>query len=334
MPHLRDFFGAGIDATFTGLPRELALDVLRADGPDLFDLLAWSNRVRHLFKGPGVRLCSIANAKSGRCAEDCTFCAQSSRYATDADSYPMRPAADLVASARAARAHGVREFSLVTSGLRVGTDREVDTLAAAVQGIREAGLEPCASLGALRRDHLLQLRAAGLTRFHHNLETSRSFFPKVCTTHSYDDRVATVRLARELGFYTCSGGIFGVGESREQRVELCYELQALAPDSIPLNFLNPRPGTPLAEAHHLTPRDCLTIVALFRLAHPRRDLFVCGGREVNLRQLQPLVFAAGANGMMVGGYLTTPGRPPAEDQQLVEDLGLHIEGATPCAAAC
>jgi len=334
VPHLRDFLGAGIDATYTGLPRELALDVLCAEGPDLFDLLAWSNRVRHLFKGQGVRLCSIANAKSGRCAEDCAFCAQSSRYDTDADSYPMRPAADLVACARAAKEHGVREFSLVTSGAYVGTDREVDTLATAVRAIHEAGLEPCASLGAMRREHLLALRAAGLTRFHHNLETARSFFPRVCTTHAYDDRLATVRLAQELGFRTCSGGIFGVGETLEQRVELCYELLDLAPDSIPLNFLNPRPGTPLADAHHLTPRDCLKIVALFRLAHPRRDIIVCGGREVNLRQLQPFLFAAGANGIMVGGYLTTPGRPPADDHQLVADLGLLIEDTAPGAAPC
>jgi biotin synthase len=330
---LRDFFSGGIDDAFAGLPRELALDVLRADGPDLFDVLAWSNRVRHHFKGDAIRLCGIANAKSGRCAEDCAFCSQASRYSTDAPSYPLRPPEDLVASARAARAHGAVEFSLVTSGVRVQAAREVAALATAVAGIRAAGLEPCASLGAMQREHLLELRAAGLTRLHHNLETARSFFPRLCTTHAYDDRVATVRLARELGFYTCSGGIFGVGESRAQRVELCYELQELGPDSIPLNFLDPRPGTPLAGAHDLTPRDCLRIIALFRLAHPRRDLFVCGGREKNLHQLQPLVFAAGANGVMVGGYLTTPGRPPAEDHQMLADLGLRLEGQDPCRPA-
>jgi biotin synthase len=330
---LRDFFSGGIDDSFAGLPGELALRVLRAEGPDLFDVLAWSNRVRHHFKGDAVRLCGIANAKSGRCAEDCAFCSQSSRHHTDVPSYPMLPADDLVATARAARDHGAVEFSLVTSGVRVQNEREVATLQSAVAGIRAAGLQPCASLGAMRREHLLELRAAGLTRLHHNLETARSFFPQLCTTHGYEDRVATVRLAHELGFYTCSGGIFGVGESLEQRVELCYELQDLGPDSIPLNFLDPRPGTPLAAARHLTPRDCLRIIALFRLAHPRRDLFVCGGREVNLRQLQPLLFAAGANGIMVGGYLTTPGRPPAEDHQLVADLGLRLAGQDPCAAA-
>jgi biotin synthase len=330
---LRDFFSGGVAASFSGLPRGLALEVLQAEGPDLFDLLSWSNRVRHLFKGDRVRLCGIANAKSGRCAEDCAFCSQSSRHDTAAPSYPMRPAADLVASARAARDYGAHEFSLVTSGVRVQSARELATLATAISGIRATGLEPCASLGAMRREELLTLRAAGLTRLHHNLETARSFFSTLCTTHTYDDRVATVRLARELGFYTCSGGIFGVGESLEQRVELCYELAELAPDSIPLNFLDPRPGTPLATARHLTPRECLKIVALFRFAHPRRDLFVCGGREVNLRQLQPLLFAAGANGIMVGGYLTTLGRPPTEDHQLVADLGLRLEGEDPCASS-
>jgi biotin synthase len=333
LQRLRDFFRGGIDAGFSPLPRDLALDVLRADGPDLFDLLAGANRVRHTLKGDTIRLCGIANAKSGRCAEDCSFCSQSSRYATAAPSYPMRAPDDLVAAACAARDHGAVEFSLVTSGERVQSAREVGALAAAIAGVRAAGLESCASLGAMRREQLQQLRAAGLTRLHHNLETARSFFPRLCTTHTYDERVATVRLAQELGFYTCCGGIFGVGESLEQRVELCYELQELGPDAIPLNFLDPRPGTPLAGATNLTPRDCLRIIALFRLAHPRRDLFVCGGREVNLRQLQALVFAAGANGMMVGGYLTTPGRPAGEDHQLVRDLGLELEGLAQCATA-
>jgi len=323
---LRAFFRSGIDASVAPLPRELALAVLRADGPDLFELLAWSNRVRHQFKGDTIRLCGIANAKSGRCAEDCTYCAQASRYHTDAPSYPMRAAEDLVAGARAARDQGACAFGLVTSGARVAGDRELATLAAAVAGVEAVGLMPCGSLGALRRAELQQLQAAGLRRVHHNLETARSFFPRICTTHTYEDRVATVRLAQELGFSTCSGGIFGVGESLPQRVELCYELQDLAPDSIPLNFLDPRPGTPLESADHLTACDCLRIIALFRLAHPRRDILVCGGRERNLRQLQPLLFAAGANGLMVGDLLTTAGRRPSQDRELVHDLGLRLEG--------
>ena len=306
--------------------------VLRADGPDLFEVLAWSNRVRHEFKGDTVRLCGIANAKSGRCAENCAYCSQASRYATDAPSYPMQAAEDLVAGARAARDQGACAFGLVTSGARVAGARDLDILATALAGVRAVGLLPCASLGAMRRDDLLRLRDAGLRRVHHNLETARSFFPQVCTTHTYAERVATVRLAQELGFSTCCGGIFGVGESLEQRVELCYELEGLAPDSIPLNFLDPRPGTPLASASYLTPRDCLRIIALFRLAHPRRDILVCGGRERNLRQLQPLLFAAGANGLMVGDYLTTAGRPPTRDHELAHDLGLRLE-SEPCAAS-
>jgi biotin synthase len=329
MQALRAHFAAGVDPSYAGLPRALALAVLAAEGPDLLDLLAFANRVRHVFKGDTVRLCGIANAKSGRCTEDCAFCSQASRYSTDAPSYPMRSADELLAGALAARAQGAREFSLVTSGRRVASVEELTTLGTAVRAIHDAGLEACASLGRMRRDDLLALQAAGLTRLHHNLETARSFFPTVCTTHAYDERVATVRLAKELGFYTCSGGLFGLGETDAQRVELCYDLRELEPDSIPLNFLNPRPGTPLADANHLTPRDCLKVVALFRLAHPRRDIFVCGGREVNFRQLQSLLFAAGANGIMVGGYLTTAGRAAAEDHELVRDLGLRLEGAEP-----
>jgi biotin synthase len=238
----------------------------------------------------------------------------------------MRAAEDLVAGARAARDQRAGAFGLVTSGARVAGERELALLATAVAGIRALGLLACGSLGAMGREDLLRLRAAGLQRVHHNLETAASFFPQICTTHTHADRVATVRLAQELGFSTCSGGIFGVGESPAQRIELCYELEALAPDSIPLNFLDPRAGTPLASASHLSPRDCLKITALFRLAHPRRDILICGGRERNLRQLQPLLFAAGANGLMVGDLLTTAGRPPAQDHELVHDLGLRLEG--------
>lgn len=327
MRRLRAYFQSGIDTSFAPLPRDLAMLVLRAAGPDLFEVLAWANRVRHQFKGDTVRLCAIANAKSGRCPEDCAYCSQSSRHQTDAPSYPLRAADDLVASARAAGAQGAYAFGLVTSGARVAGSRDLDVLERAISGIGAAGLHPCGSLGLMRRADLVRLRAAGLRRFHHNLETARSFFPQLCTTHRYEDRVATVRLAQELGFSTCSGGIFGVGESLEQRVELCYALQELAPDSIPLNFLDPRPGTPLESADLLTPGDCLRIIALFRLAHPQRDVLVCGGRERNLRQLQPLLFAAGANGLMVGDLLTTTGRRPEQDRELVHDLGLHLEAA-------
>jgi biotin synthase len=325
LQRLRDFFRRGLDGRFPPLPRDLAPAVLHADGPDLFEVLAWSNRVRHELKGDTVRLCGIANAKSGRCAEDCAYCSQASRYHTDAPSYPMRAPEDLLALAHAARDQGACAFGLVSSGARVAGARDLAILATALAGIRAVGLLPCGSFGAMHREDLLQLRAAGLRRVHHNLETARSFFPQVCTTHTYADRLTTVRLARNLGFSTCSGGIFGVGESLEQRIELCYELQELAPDSIPLNFLDPRPGTPLAKADHLTPRDCLRIIALFRLAHPGRDILVCGGRERNLRQLQPLLFAAGANGLMVGDLLTTAGRPPGADRELVLDLGLRLE---------
>ena len=183
-------------------------------------------------------------------------------------------------------------------------------------------MESCASLGILSEETLTSLKSSGLHSFHHNLETSRSFFPNICSTHDYEDDVNAVRRAKKLGFYVCSGGIFGLGESNAHRVELADTLRELDVDSIPINFLNPRPGTPLANQSSLTPVECLKIIALFRFMLPQKDIVICGGREMNLRDLQPLIFAAGANGMMIGNYLTTFGRDHEKDLQMVKDLGL------------
>ncbi|MFQ5585741.1 MAG: biotin synthase BioB [Thermodesulfobacteriota bacterium] len=308
----------------SGISTEEGRRLVRLPETNLFDILASTERIRRHFKGVDVNLCSIVNAKSGLCAEDCTFCAQSSRYNTGVDTYPMLPADRIVESARTASHHGAREFSIVTSGTGVHHSHDVDILTEALGGIdRETNLESCASLGIMKEETLMQLKEAGLHSYHHNLETARSFFPKVCTTHDYEDDVETVRLAKELGFYVCSGGVFGLGESWEQRVELAETLRELDVDSVPINFLNPRPATPLENAHNLTPRECLMIIALFRFMLPAKDIVICGGREVNLRELQPLIFAAGANGMMVGNYLTTPGRDSTKDLAMIEDLGLR-----------
>ncbi|MFQ5329334.1 MAG: biotin synthase BioB [Thermodesulfobacteriota bacterium] len=290
----------------------------------LFAILASAERIRRHFKGVDVNLCSIVNAKSGLCAEDCTFCSQSSRYKTGVESYPMIPSDKIVESALAASHHGAREFSIVTSGTGANRTQDVEILTEALGGIkRETNLESCASLGIMKEETLMQLKEAGLHSYHHNLETARSFFPQICTTHDYDDDVETVRMAKRLGFYICSGGLFGLGESWEQRVELAETLQELDVDSIPINFLNPRPSTPLEEAKNLTPKECLIIIALYRFMMPEKDIVICGGREVNLRELQPLIFAAGANGMMVGNYLTTPGRDSEKDLVMIADLGLR-----------
>ncbi|MBI5598724.1 MAG: biotin synthase BioB [Deltaproteobacteria bacterium] len=301
-------------------------DALRfSDIPEdrIFEILPYSDRIRRRFKGVEVNLCSIVNAKSGLCREDCSFCGQSIKYSTGINAYPMIEAEEIVSSALRAEKSGAREFSIVTSGTKIEKKSDVSTLKKAISGIKETGrLETCASLGIMKRETLEELKDAGLESYHHNLETSRSFFPNVCTTHGYDEDVATVRAAGELGLHVCSGGIFGLGEGWKDRVELAGTLRDLDVDSVPINFLNPRPGTPLENARNLTPLECLKIIALFRFMLPSKDIIVCGGRDVNLRDMQSLIFAAGANGMMVGDYLTTKGRPPADDLRMLEDLGL------------
>lgn len=307
-----------------GLSYEQGCELINLPDTHLFDILASAEKIRKHFKGNEVNLCSIINAKSGHCPEDCSFCSQSAHYDTDVATYPMVEPQKIVEIAKASAKNGAREFSIVTGGTSVSKDTEVNILAQALQEMKkELPMERCASLGIMNDETLQKLKDAGLQSYHHNLETAKSFFPNICTTHDYEEDVNTVRTAKRLGFYTCCGGVFGLGESREQRVELAETLRKLDVDSIPINFLNPRPGTPLENATNLTPIECLKIIALFRFMLPAKDIVICGGRQVNLRDMQCLIFAAGANGMMVGNYLTTLGRPPEEDLKMIEDLGLR-----------
>jgi len=311
-----------------GISSDEAL-LLTASYSDFFyEILSVTNKVRKRFHGKEVNLCSIVNAKSGLCAEDCSFCSQSVKYNTGVETFPMAGPDKVVEAAIKAQERGAREFSIVTSGTKVEKESDVALLEKTLSAMREAsGMERCASIGMVGRETLKRLKDAGLESFHHNLETSRSFFPNICTTHDYDDDVEAVRLAKELGLYVCSGGIFGLGESWADRVELALTLKELDVDSIPVNFLNPRPGTPLEGASNLTPRECLMIIALLRLIMPDKDIVVCGGRDTNLRDMQALLFCAGANGMMIGDYLTTPGRDSAQDLKMIEDLGLSPKGS-------
>ena len=289
----------------------------------ILEILCSADRVRRFFKGYEVNLCSIINAKSGLCAEDCAFCSQSAHYDTGVKTYPMLEPQKIVDAAKEAVQSGAREFSIVTSGTSVDKDNDVNILLQALTEMKdEVDMERCASLGIMNEETLKRLKDAGLQSYHHNLETARSFFPNICTTHGYEEDVNTVRTAKKLGFYVCCGGVFGLGESREQRVELAVTLRELNVDSIPINFLNPRQSTPLENANNLTPIECLKIIALYRFMLPAKDIVICGGRQNNLRDMQCLIFAAGANGMMIGNYLTTMGRPPEEDLKMVRDLGL------------
>ncbi len=307
-----------------GIAREVALALGKIKGRDAFSLLPLTSLMRRNLSGNKVMLCSIVNAKSGLCSEDCAFCAQSSAHKTGVKTHPLLPAEELIEAAKSARENGASEFSIVTSGKGITAAHEIDQVARAIEGIRKIGINPCVSPGMVSPETLDKWIDAGLSRYHHNLETSRSFFPQICTTHDYEEDVQAVRAAGEKGIKTCSGGIFGLGESFEERVELALLLRDLEVASIPVNFLNPIPGTPMAKkAPGIVPLEALLTIAMLRLVSPRARIIICGGREVNLRDLQALVFEAGANGLMIGNYLTTSGRDPKEDLQMIEDLGME-----------
>lgn len=283
-----------------------------------------TDALRRHFKGNSVNVCSIINAKSGLCPEDCKFCAQSAHYKTEAKKYPLVKPVTIVEKAKNALQWGARGFSIVASGYGIDNRSDLEQVASAVKGVTDnTPLYGCASLGILTRHELEYLKGAGLTKYHHNLETSRSFFPRVCTTHPYDDDREAVKNAKQAGLNVCSGGVFGLGETWDDRIELAFTLKELGVDSIPINFLNPVRGTPLESLQLLTPLECLKIISVFRMILPDKDIVICGGREVNLRDLQPMIFPAGANGMMVGGYLTTSGRLPEDDIRMIRDLGLE-----------
>jgi len=309
-----------------GLSKEEAELLLPIKDEDILDILLLANTTRQKFKGNEVSLCSIINAKSGMCGEDCAFCSQSAYHKTDAPIYPFMGKEKILERAKEAMEMQAREFSIVISGYSPDSEIELIAIENSIACIaKETNLEPCASLGILSEDELIKLKNAGLKNYHHNLETARSFYNNICSTHSYDEDLETVKTAKQLGFNVCCGGIFGMGESWSQRIELAFTLKELDVDSIPINFLNPIPGTRLEKARFLTPLECLKIISVFRLIMPKKDIFVCGGREVNLRDLQSMLFFAGANGMMIGGYLTTSGRKPEEDLRMIYDLGLKIK---------
>lgn len=300
-----------------------ALILLQLEGADFAYLLAGAQRIREQFKGSSIALCSIINAKSGRCSENCAFCAQSSHHAAQSPIYPLKSLEEIVAGARQAAAQGCHCYGIVSSGARLEAGPEMDRLLEALRQIRATtGIRPSASLGLLDQAAAEALAAAGCAVYHHNLETARSFFPQICTTHDYQQDLDTVRLAKQAGMSVCCGGLFGLGESLEQRVELAMTLRELPIDSVPINFLAPVAGTPLANQSPLPPMDCLRIIALFRYLLPERQISVCGGREHNLGEFQSWIFMAGASGMMVGNYLTMRGRDLQADLKMITDAGL------------
>lgn len=304
---------------------EEALSLTQIAEEDVPLLLAVANKVREKFTGKTVDTCEIVNARSGNCSEDCKFCAQSVHHEVKFDAYPLMKEEDIVAAAQKAQKEGAYRFSIVTAGCGMDQDKDFDSILKAVRRIvKDTNLHCCCSLGLLRQEHAAALKEAGATRYHHNLEASASYFSEICTTHTYEERVETVKSVKAAGMQICSGGILGMGESWKQRVELAFALKELDVDAVPINILNAIPGTALAEQKKIRPLEILQAFAVFRMILPRKSIRYAGGREHALGELAPLGFLSGINGMLLGNYLTTSGRGPAEDLQTVTDLGLRL----------
>ena len=301
-----------------------ALVVLQAPDHDLLPLLHAAFAVRSTYFGRTVRLQMLQNAKSGACQEDCHYCSQSAVSTAPIDRYNLLPQQQMIEGARRAAASKAQRYCIVISG-RSPLDREIDEIAGAVRAIKqEVPIQICCSLGLMNEPQAQRLKAAGVDRVNHNLNTSEAFHTSICTTHTFQDRLSTIKNARAAGLEICSGGIVGMGEQDEDLVDLAMALRDVKPDSIPLNMLNPVAGTPLALADHLTPQRCLKVLCLFRFLHPRTELRIAGGREHNLRSLQPLALYP-ADSLFVNGYLTTPGAPAPEVWGMIQDLGFTIE---------
>jgi len=325
--NMRQFIQKTAENVLAGqtISTEDALKLTESSGSDLHLLFAEASRIREHFKGDSVSLCSIINAKSGRCAENCAFCAQSASHKTDTQVYPLVDEEQIVSCAKDADKNGARCYGIITSGTGIKPGTELERICSSLRRIKsETSIDPSCSLGIISEETARLLKDAGMATYHHNLETSRSFFPNICTTHEYQDDVDTIKAVKNVGLKACCGGIFGLGENFGHRVEMAETLRELDVDTVPINFLNPVEGTRLADAKFLTPMECLKIIALYRFMLPGKSLTVCGGREKNLRELQSWIFLAGASGTMTGNYLTTPGRAPELDRQMIKDLELHI----------
>lgn len=306
------------------LTLEEGLSVLEADDDELLPIMQAAFKVRKHYYGKKVKLNLIINAKSGLCPEDCGYCSQSIVSKAAITKYPLLEKDTLVDGARKAMELKVGTYCIVASG-RGPTNKELDQVIDAVKEIKSTmPMKICACLGILSDEQAERLKEAGVDRYNHNLNTSKSNFASITSTHTYDDRVSTVEKAKASGMSPCSGCIVGMGETNREIVEIAYALRELDADSIPINFLNPIAGTPLANKRELTPMKCLKVLALFRFICPTKEIRASGGREVNLRSLQPLSLYA-ANSVFVGDYLTTEGQEATEDHKMIEDLGFEIE---------
>jgi biotin synthase len=306
------------------LSREECEAVLRCPDDDVLDLLASAYRVRRTFCGNRVHLHMLINAKSGLCPEDCHYCAQSKVSAADIDKYPLVSIERLLEGARRASAARSRRYCIVISG-RGPTHHEVDYLVNAVRRVKEeVDIGICCSVGLLSEEDAVRLRDAGVEQLNHNLNTSERYYPSICTTHTYEDRLNTLRAARQAGLSLCTGAIFGQGETESDVIDVALALRSLDPQSIPINFLLPIAGTPFEDLGSFTPQQCLKILCLMRFLNPRQEIRVSAGREAHLRTLQPLALYP-ANSVFVSGYLTEPGQDYRDTWKMIADLGFEIE---------
>jgi len=283
-------------------------------------LIAIANETRQECAGSKIELCSIMNAKSGLCAQDCKFCAQSSRHSTGISTYFLKTKPQMLEAARRAKDIGAERFDIVTSGNRLNRD-ELNIIADAIQDITsKIGIKMCASLGSMEEGDLRLLKEAGLTRYHHNLETSENYFAKIVTTHTFQDRIKTIKAAKRAGLEVCSGGIIGLGETLDDRIQMALTLKELDVDSVPVNILVPVKGTPFEDTAALSQSEAIKTIALFRIILEAKTIKIAAGRESVLKDFQALAFMAGANGMLIGGYLTIKGREVDEDRKLIEEV--------------
>jgi biotin synthase len=291
---------------------------------DILDLLSWANRIREQFKGNKIHLCSIVNAKAGACSENCSFCSQSSHYQTGSPRYGFVDPEPVAEAADEADKNNVTAVGLVAAWKGLNEGPLLDEVCDRIKELKAGGkTRPDASLGIIKKQEVAnRLKEAGLECYGHNLESSRRFFPNTCTTHTFDDRLETIGYLKKAGIKICSGGIIGMGETREDRRDLAFELKDIGANVVPVNILNPIPGTPFANVEPLPVMEILKTIACFRFILPRQEIMVAGGRTVNLRDAQSMIFMAGASALMVGNYLTTLNQPVEKDLQMLKDLGL------------
>ncbi|MDN4492503.1 biotin synthase BioB [Ureibacillus aquaedulcis] len=310
---------------------EEAMAILQADDDELLPIMQGAFTIRKHYFGKKVKLNMIINAKSGYCPENCGYCSQSSISAAPIEKYPFITKEEILAGAKQAFENKIGTFCIVASG-RGPTRKDVNVVSDAVKEIKEMyGLKVCACLGLLKDDQAEQLKDAGVDRYNHNLNTSSRHHDYITTSHTYEDRVNTVEIAKKHGLSPCSGAIIGMRETKEDVIDIALALRALDADSIPVNFLNAIEGTKLAGTKELNPRYCLKVLALFRYINPAKEIRIAGGREINLGSLQPLGLYA-ANSIFVGDYLTTEGQEENQDYAMLRDLGFEIELAEKQAA--